>query len=307
VEVLAEFGEKQAIPFPLLSDVDSEVIRRYGILNTRIEPGDAMLYGIPFPGAFVCDEDGVVIAKSFHDTYKKRDSPEVLIDATLGRIHLSEETPRATGGDDDVRVTAAVQGGRGTIRQGIVRHLVVRFELRDGLHIYGEPVPEGMVPTSVTLHGPPGLVVHDPILPPTEPLQLASVGVELPVWSGRVDIVLPFHATGELASEVRPLDTDAITLEVRVRYQACDDEVCLLPRSEKLTLELPLDVIDVPAIPMHMGHGQREGRYDGRRHLRRLFLRKVRRHPLGFVRFIGKQIRLELAARARARSARDRV
>jgi DsbC/DsbD-like thiol-disulfide interchange protein len=264
-----------------------------------------MLYGIPFPGAFVTDEDGVVIAKSFHDTYKKRDSPEILIDAALGRIELSAEAPTAVGGDEEVRVTAAIHGGSGTIRQGIVRHLVVRFELRDGLHIYGEPVPEGMVATRVTLRGPSGLVVQDPILPPTEPLRLGSTGAELRVWSGSVDIAVPFYPTGELASEVRPLDADAVTLEVEIRYQACDDETCLLPRTEKLTFELPLDVIDVPRIPLHMGHGQREGDYDGKPGLRRLMLRKIRSHPLGFLRFIGKHLRLELAARARAARSRN--
>ena len=41
--MLAEFSEKQNIPYPLLSDVDSEVIRLFGILNSRLSPGDAML------------------------------------------------------------------------------------------------------------------------------------------------------------------------------------------------------------------------------------------------------------------------
>ena len=81
-----------------MSDVDSEVIRRFGILNDQVSPGDAMLYGIPYPGVFVTDEQGVVVAKFFHDTYKKRDSPELLIDAALGRVELSDDAPRATGG-----------------------------------------------------------------------------------------------------------------------------------------------------------------------------------------------------------------
>jgi hypothetical protein len=297
--VLAEFGAKQRIPYPLLSDLDSAVIRRYGILNTRIAPGDAFLHGIPYPGVYVTDEDGVVVAKFFHDSYKKRDSPELLIDAALGRIELREDAPRAGVGDDAVRITAAVHGGRGSIRQGIRRQLVVRFELARGLHLYGEPVPEGMVPTTVTVAGPPGLVVEDPLLPPTTPLRLESLGIELPVWSGTVDIAVPFHATGELASEVRPLDRRSATLEVIVRYQACDDRVCLLPKSETLSLDVPLDVVDVPAVSLHAGHGQREGSYDGMPHLRRLFLRKVPRHPLGFLRFVGRSLRLELAARRR--------
>jgi hypothetical protein len=163
-----------------------------------------------------------------------------------------------------------------------------------------------MVPTQVTLTGPPGLVVEEAVFPPTQTLHLPSmdpsIETELPVWSDRVDVVIPFYAVGELASEVRPLDQDSVRLEVDVRYQACDNDVCLLPRSEKLVLDVPLEVVDVPALAMHQGHGQREGSYDSTPHMRRLMLRKVRKHPLGFVRFIWKSLKLELAARRRART-----
>jgi hypothetical protein len=301
--VLREFSEKQHIPFPLLSDVDSEVITRFGILNDEISKDDAMLWGIPFPGVYVTDERGVVVAKFFHDTYKKRDSPENLIDAALGKIVLDDATPRAEAGEPDIRITAAIHGGKGTIRQGIVRKLVVRFELAAGLHLYGEPVPEGMIPTTVRVEGPPGLVVLEPVLPPTEPLRLEAMDVELQVWSGTVDIVVPFYATGELASEARPLDMPSASLEVTLRYQACDDTTCLLPKTEKLTLELPLDVVDIPNLAMHQGHGQREAAFDGAPHMRRLMLRKVRKNPLGLVKFIAKSIRLELGARRRRKQA----
>jgi hypothetical protein len=299
--VLREFAEKQRIPYPLLSDVDSLVIRRFGILNDQIAPGDAMLYGIPYPGVYVTDEAGVVVAKFFHDSYKKRDSAELLIDAALGRITLAEDGPQAIGGEPSVRITAAVHGGRGSLRQGIRRQLVVRFELDPGLHIYGEPVPEGLVATTVRVDGPAGFVVEAPITPPTEPLRLESLGVDLAVWSGVVDIVVPFYAAGDLASEVRPLDVAAVTLDVTVRYQACNDTACFLPRTERLSLRVPLDVVDVPNLSLHTGHGQREGDFDGTPHLRRLIWRKVRAHPLGFLRFVAKSIRLELAARRRRR------
>ena len=100
------------------------------------------------------------------------------------------------------------------------------------------------------------------------------------------------------------LDTDAISLEVEVRYQACDDEACLLPKREKLALELPLDVVDVPHLSMHLGHGQREGSFDAMPHMRRLMLRKVGRHPLRLLRFVATTLRLEWAARRRSRAAR---
>jgi len=266
-----------------------------------VSPGDLPLYGVPFPGTYVSDEKGVVVQKFFHDSYKKRDSAENLIDAALGKILATHEGPSATGGDQDIRITAAVHGGRGTLRQGIIRRLVVRFELRDGLHIYGEPVPEGMVATSVHVQGPDGLVVGDPILPPTEPLRLESLDLDLEVWSGTVDIALPLYPLAQLVSECRPLDRDAVPLEITVRYQACDDSACLAPRTETLQLDVGLEPVDMPNLSFHGETGQWTSPMEGAKHLRRLVLRQARKHPLGVARSILRQIRLELSARRRQR------
>ena len=294
--MLAEFSEKQDIPYRLLSDIDSETIRRYGILNDQVGREDVFLEGIPYPGVYVTDEEGVVVAKFFHDTYKVRDSPEMLIDAALGRITVSQDVPSAQIEDDEVRVSAFVHGGGGTIRQGIRRQMIVRFDLGDGIHIYGEPVPEGMIPTTLALSGPAGLVFEDPIYPETKTLRLESVDMELPVWSGTVDVVVPFYAVGELVSETRPLDMEGVEIQVELAYQACNDVSCFPPQRETLTVEVALDVIDIPRLGMHMGHGQREGHFDGMPHMRRLFLRKLRKYPLGGPRLVLKTLRLELAA-----------
>ena len=298
---MTEFAREQSIPFPLLSDVDSDVIKSYGILNTEISEDDAFLYGIPFPGVYIADEEGIVTAKFFHDTYKKRDSADTLIDAALGHIEIADDAPSASGGDDEIKLTVAVHGGNASIRQGVIRKLVTRFELGEHLHIYGEPVPTGMVATSVTVNGPPGFRTLEPEFPPTEELHLASLGLDLNVYSNTVDIVIPFYADGELASETRPLDVDNVDIEVQVRYQACTNDECLLPRTESFTLNLALDVVDTPSLGFHKGHGQREGAYDSTPAMRRLFLRKLKKNPLGLPKFIWKMIKLESAARRRAR------
>jgi hypothetical protein len=297
--VLREFSEKQKIPYRLLSDVDSTVIERFGILNDQVGRGDAFLTGIPYPGVYITDEDGTVIAKSFHHSYKKRDSPEMLIDAALGTIQLDDDGESASDTTEALRVTAKVHGGKGTIRQGVRRQLVVRCELANGMHLYGEPVPDGMVPTTISLSGPPGLVIEETCAPATTPLHLESMGMTLPIWHGIVDFVIPFYATGELASETRPLDVPAVDLELTVRYQACNDEICLAPQTLALPLRVSLEVVDVPALGMHTGHGQKEGNFSGAPHMARLILRKFRQNPLGLPRLIWKTVGLEWAARRR--------
>ena len=256
-----------------------------------------MLYGIPYPRVYVTDEEGRVSAKFFHDSYKKRDSAERYLDAALGRTIISDNAPRAESTNEEIRITAALHGGKGTLRQGVIRELVVRFELPEGLHIYGAPVPEGMIATEVTVKGPAGLVVLPAKLPPTSTLELPGFGT-LNVWDGVVELSYPIYATGELASECRPLyvpsvDSKTTPLSGRTAVE------CLLPRTETLSLRVALDVIDIPDINIHRGHGQRAGAYDGTPAMRRLMARKLRANPLGLPVFLGKSMWLELKARLR--------
>ena len=82
-EILADFTKRNGITFPLLSDVGSATITRYGILNTVVEEAlgpngkdpavladlqryvtgaqvSERLRGIPFPGTFMLDRQGRV-------------------------------------------------------------------------------------------------------------------------------------------------------------------------------------------------------------------------------------------------------
>jgi peroxiredoxin len=270
---LAAFVEARGIGFPLLSDRDSAVIRSLGILNTLIRPEDVPFYGIPFPGTYLVDESGVVVEKFFPRHLANRESAETLIDSALGRILMGEDEPSATAGDEDVRVTAFLHGGGGVLKSGPLRRLVVRFELREGLHIYGEPVPDGMVATSITVQGPEGVVTGDPILPPSEPLELEDLGLRLQVWSGSVDIAIPLWANSKLVCVTRPLDRTSITLDVAVRYQACDDRTCLIPRTERLQVEVPVGPSDVPDLPLLNDNGQKITSMDSMKHFQELVRR----------------------------------
>ncbi len=107
-----------------------------------------------------------------------------------------------------------------------------------------------------------------------------------------VDLRTPIYATNDLVSDTRSLDGESVDISVEVDYQACNDSECLLPRTERFALKVPLDEIDVPRVPLTSGWGQHEPDYDGRPHVRRLLVRRFVRHPIGFIRLIVKTVRL---------------
>ncbi|MEM7274860.1 MAG: redoxin domain-containing protein [Actinomycetota bacterium] len=245
---LADFAANHDITYDLLADEGSAVIRSFGILNHHVTPDQIPYHGIPFPGTYLVDEAGIVTAKSFNRANGHRESAEALIDDALGEILLRPEDPTVDVDDDTgIRFSMTYHGGGGVIRGGGLRRLVIRAELPDGLHLYDDPVPDGMVATSITLLGPDG-IRHLPVeRPPTEPLELPGIGT-LQVWSGRVDFVLPIWATDELSSLLRDDAPDQVTIEVELAYQACDDRACRLPRTERLTLEVAVDKAIGPAL-----------------------------------------------------------
>jgi peroxiredoxin len=78
VDVLKEFADKRKVKFPLLSDPDSKTIKAYGLSDAAAKGKQE---GIPYPGTFVVDKDGVIRAKLFHEGPLKRHTPEDLIKA----------------------------------------------------------------------------------------------------------------------------------------------------------------------------------------------------------------------------------
>ena len=67
------------IAFPLLSDPGSKTIEAYHIRN---EAAKGKAEGVPRPGTFIVDQDGVIRAKLFLEGYRDRHTTDALIEAT---------------------------------------------------------------------------------------------------------------------------------------------------------------------------------------------------------------------------------
>ncbi|MDH3644731.1 MAG: peroxiredoxin family protein, partial [Gammaproteobacteria bacterium] len=90
-DALADFRDAYDITYTLLSDPDSEVIRQFGILNTLIAGDDHPWFGIPFPGSYVLDGDGLITHKFFENNLAVRAGPEQLLNATGAASFDSQE------------------------------------------------------------------------------------------------------------------------------------------------------------------------------------------------------------------------
>lgn len=77
---LKKFSDKEKITYALLSDEGSRTIDAYGIRNTEVKAGSPQ-DGIPHPGTYLLDKQGIVRAKFFNEGYTVRHTNDELIRA----------------------------------------------------------------------------------------------------------------------------------------------------------------------------------------------------------------------------------
>lgn len=213
------------------------MITQFGILNTLIEPEGPLaeqFYGLPFPGTYVVDGNGVVTEKFFNKHYATRTSAGTILDSALGRALRHEEAPAAAHGAPRVGFSAFLSDPQLTLE--VASTLNVRIEMEEGYHVYAEPLPDDYYPTTVRLEPVSGLEIGEAVYPPTTPMRFDALDVTLNVYEGSADIAIPVTAMAELVQA----GGETVDLDVVVDYQVCSDTVCYLPEEARLSLSAPV-------------------------------------------------------------------
>lgn len=186
------------------------------------------------------DRDGTIAAKFFESSLMLRPSGAQLLRAALGEeIRL----PPVDAPPGQVAFDVSFDGD--VLHAGVLHDLIVRFAVPDGQHLYGNPVPDGMVATSVEIEPDVGLVVKPAISPSTTPHTLAGSGETLQIFEGDVGFRVPLT---HLSRSLSRLDDGSFVQRVEgtVRWQSCDDDMCHLPRAERFTIDIPAAPHDRP-------------------------------------------------------------
>jgi Disulphide bond corrector protein DsbC/AhpC/TSA family len=243
VDVLHGFAEKHGISYTLLSDEGGKVIRQLGLLNEHVYEHHAAYgvpkqeghYGVPYPGAFLLDEQGRVIQKRFQQSYRERETGGGILEQGFA-VESSMHGPEVVSQSEGVKVRAYLDSETYRFFQRL--WLTVELTVDGGLHVYGQPIPEGYIPLSIAVAPRAGLVVGEPRWPAPHPYRVEGLDEELSVYEGKVTVSLPLTFTQEGADQ---------TLYVSVRYQACNDTDCFLPST--ITLQVPVEAADLVERP----------------------------------------------------------
>jgi hypothetical protein len=247
VEILANFGKRQNISIPTLADPKSEIIRAFGILNTHV-PADHMAYGVPFPGTFIVDQNGVVKSKYFEDSYRDRVSAPTILLREFGSAAGTRETAVRTN-----HLEMKYHSTRDIVRPNLRFTLVADFQLQPKMHVYA-PSVQGYIPIRFEIEPSPYFTVHPTEYPPAEDLYLAAIKETVPVFQGSYQVRQDITMLGNDVLDPVLKGNKEIKVRGRLRYQACDDKICYLPQTIPLEWTLQLDPLDRQRVPEAIQH-----------------------------------------------------
>jgi len=237
VGILSAFADKHGIEYTLLADEGSAVIKRLGLFNEHIASQAAAMgvepkprhVGIPYPGTFILNAAGMVTDKRFLPIYRERETAAAILGQGFG-LEVAGDLPTATAVGGGVAVQASIDSKTFRFYQRL--WLTVDLVPESGLHIYGNPVPEGFVAATVEIHSlEEEISVGQAMWPEPTPFQIPGLDEPFVVYTDRVRCRIPITF---LARKGEPF----VAIPVSVRYQACSDSDCLLPQSLDLTLRV---------------------------------------------------------------------
>jgi DsbC/DsbD-like thiol-disulfide interchange protein len=226
----------------VLSDTDSQVIRRYGLLNESIDKSAAQ-YGIPYPATFILDPSGVVVQKYFEKDFRQRYTASEILVRQYG------DAAGAAGQTVDTKhLRLTTSASLSAVHWGQRLALVADIQLKPGMHVYA-PGVQGYIPIEFSVKPTAAFEAHAPAYPPSRDLRLKAIGETVPVYQNRFRIAADITIAPD--AQVKPLLSQAgdLTVEGSLRYQACDAKVCYAPETVPLKWTFHYEALDRQRAP----------------------------------------------------------
>jgi peroxiredoxin len=237
VPILADFSKRRGITFPLLSDPGSATIKRYGILNTTVPESNQPSYGIPFPGTFMLNAQGVVTSRFFDQAYQERST----VGSIMARLGNNLDVRATTVSSPQLEWTSFATDS--TVAPGTQFSVVLDVRPARGVHVYA-PGVTGYKPIALSVEAQPGLVARGAQYPQSEDYFFKPLNEHVQVYQR------PFRMVQDVLIDPPPQgltalkEPSSLTIKGVLNYQACDDKLCFTPQSVPLTWTVTLRQLD---------------------------------------------------------------
>jgi hypothetical protein len=256
-QTLADFSTRQRITYPLLSDVGSATIKRYGILNTVVEEAlgpngkdpavladlqryvtgaqvSERLRGIPFPGTFMLDRRGRVTARFFEDYYWERNTVSNVM-LRVGAARAPVDAIQVSTEHLDLKAYASDPSAA----PGTRLSLIVDVTPKRGMHVYAPGATNYRV-IALQIEPQPHVRTLPVRYPASEIYYFKPLNERVPAY--QKPFTLAVEVVPDATADARKSFSGREELIVNgtLEYQACDDKVCYNPTSLPLSWKVAL-------------------------------------------------------------------
>lgn len=256
-DVLKRFAKERGIRFPLLSDGDSSVIRRFGLLNTVVDEAlgpnrddpslkaDVARYvsavgvnprqaGMAFPGTLVVDRRGRVTSRSFETSYAERSTASSL------RLKVGPSAePTFSTRIDTSHLSIVLHASDAVVAPGNRFSLILDITPRRDMHVYA-PGVSGYRPIALRLDPLPFVRAESTRFPPSETYVFRPLNETVSVYQRPFRLVQDLVLAGTRDAQAALKGQEALVVTGTLEYQACDDKVCFNPTSVSVGWSLSL-------------------------------------------------------------------
>lgn len=211
----------------MLSDPGSKIIRSYGILNETVEKS-SQFFGVPYPGTYVLNASGVIVAKYFEDDYKERETASSILVRQFGLAapgaHVTKQTRQ---------LELSTSASTDSIATGEHVALVIDISLNPEMHVYA-PGVEHYIAIDWEIADLEAAKAQPVTWPKPETLHLDAINETVPVFTGQFRIVREIVFAPDTKLKSLANEKGEITIHGTLKYQACDDRMCYFPASVPL-------------------------------------------------------------------------
>ena len=256
-EATAAFSEANDISFPLLSDVGSETIRRFELLNPVPEwafgdnaddpavqadiatyvsvfnPTENMI-GMAFPGTFMLDTDGRVTSRYFENSYIERNTVSSIV------VRVGEaEVPVRAAELQMPQLELTTYATEPTIAPGNRFAVVLDIEPHEDMHVYAPGAADYRV-VGLRVESEAPLVELPMSYPASVDYYFEPFDETVPVYLEPFSLVQELILDGSLEAQAALRGQESITVDGTFEYQACSETICYPPEELELSWTIPL-------------------------------------------------------------------
>jgi len=246
VEILKYFSDRRKIDFPLLSDPDSKIIRRYQVLNSEAVGPNA---GMARPGYFFIDPEGMIREKFFEAKYRERLTGNNVLSKLFPELG-EEVTDTVEAPHLQLRVG---QSDRVAVPGNLVT-LTAEVRLPPDVHVYA-PGTKGYKTVKLVIDPLPDFEIRQANYPAAKILFLPAIKERVPVFEGafRIRQELKVNSMAEFSGALGA-DGKNVTVKGKLEYQACDSKICFLPASVPVEWQFQIVPLDRQRAPEDIRH-----------------------------------------------------